>query len=223
MVRRTVWSVIAGWVLIGAGWASAQTSLIPPPGYVKVAVEFRQAGQTSQSGTVVQGTGAGGTIVQIDRRRVTGSGQVQIQDTRQGFRRSTGAFILVMDGGEGQIAVTEQVANVAWFYQYALGRNHITQGVVFRQVGTSLLVRPTILPNRHIRLRVVPQLAYRSDRGDGTIELVEAATNVVVPSGLPITIGGGASGEEVMRQFLLGYEQAQRTSDVTIVLTAETP
>ncbi len=190
---------------------------------MKVTVEFQQAGQNIQSGTVVQGTGPGGTIVQTDRRRVTGSGQVQIQDTRSGYRRSTGSFILVMDGGEGQISVTDQVADVAWFYQYALGRNYIAPGLVIRQLGTSLLVRPTILPNRRIRLRIVPQLAYHSDRNDGTIELVEAATDVVVPSGQPITIGGSTDGGEVVRQFLLGYERAHNTSQTSIVLTAETP
>ena len=39
----TAWALVA----VGAGWADAQTGLIPvPPGNVKVTVEFRQAGQS---------------------------------------------------------------------------------------------------------------------------------------------------------------------------------
>ncbi len=223
-MRTSLWCLTAGAVLAGAWGAEAQTSLIPPPpGNVKVTVEFRQAGQSLQSGTVVQGTGPGGTIVQVGPRGVRGSAQVQVQETQRLTRRSVGSFLLIQDGGEGSIALADQVPEFAWLYQYVLGRNYIAPAVVFRNVGTSFLVRPTVLPNRRIRLRVTPQLSYRSDQDAGTIELVEATTEVVVPSGQPITIGGSEGSAEVVRQFLLGYERVNRASQVTIVLTAEIP
>ncbi len=206
----TAWALVA----VGAGWADAQTGLIPvPPGNVKVTVEFRQAGQSLQTGTLVQG----------GPRGARGSAQVQPQETQRITRRNVGSFLLVQDGGEGSITVADQVAEVVWFQQYALGRNYIAPGVVFRNVGTSFVVRPTILPNRQVRLRITPQLSYRSDTGTGAIELVEASTEVVVPSGQSITIGGSEGSAEVVRQFLLGYERANRASQVSIVLTAETP
>jgi type II secretory pathway component GspD/PulD (secretin) len=90
-------------------------------------------------------------------------------------------------------------------------------------VGTVLAVRPTILPNKRIRLTVTPQISYRSDQGDGTVELVEASTEVVVQSGQPVIIGGSEQSAEVTRQFLIGYERANRTGQVTLVLTAESP
>ncbi|HYB74422.1 MAG TPA: hypothetical protein VED18_13700 [Candidatus Sulfotelmatobacter sp.] len=216
----TAWALVAA----GAGWADAQTGLIPtPPGNVRVTVEFRQAGQSLQGGTIVQGTGPGGTFVQGGPRGTRGSAQVQLQETQRITRRNVGSFLLIQDGGEGSITVADQAAEVVWFQQYALGRNYITPGVVFRNVGTSFIVRPTILPNRRVRLRITPQLSYRSDTDSGTIELVEASTEVVVPSGQPISIGGSEGSAEVVRQFLLGYERANRASQVSIVLTAETP
>jgi hypothetical protein len=72
-------------------------------------------------------------------------------------------------------------------------------------------------------LKITPQISYRTDEDTGTIELVEAATEVVVRSGQSMTIGGSGSGSEVMRQVLLGYERTHRTSQVSIVLTAEIP
>ena len=221
-MRPAIPWVAAGLQIVAVALAGAQTGPIPvPPGNVKVTVEFRQAGQSLQGGTIVQGTGPGGTIVQGGSRGARGSAQVQ--ETQRLTRRSVGSFLLIQDGGEGNIAVADQVAEVAWFTQYALGRNYIAPGVVFRNVGTSFVVRPTVLPNRRIRLRITPQLSYRSDTDAGAIELVEAGTEVVVPSGQPIIIGGSEGGAEVVRQFLLGYERANRTSQVTIVLTAETP
>jgi hypothetical protein len=72
-------------------------------------------------------------------------------------------------------------------------------------------------------VKITPQISYRSDQGDGTIELVEASTEVVVQPGQPITIGGTDGRGEVMRQFLLGYERVHQANQVSIVLTAESP
>ncbi len=223
-MRHTAVGLVLCWLIPLGLWAEAQPSLIsPPPGHVKVTVEFRQAGQSAQGGISVQGTGPGGTIIQVDPKGVTGSARVQVQESQRTVRRSVGSFLIVQDGGEARLTVAEQTPEVVWFQQYAQRHNYITAAVVFRQVGTFLAVRPTILPNRRIRLRITPQISYRSDQGDGTIELVEASTEVVVQSGQPVTIGGSEQSAEVRRQFLIGYERANRTGQVTLVLTAEIP
>ena len=215
-MRRAVASLMLGWlVLLGPG-ADAQTSLIPP-GHVKVRVEFRQEGQRAQSGI------AGGTVVQVDPKGVTGSARVQVQESQRTIRQNVESFLLVQDGGEARLTVVEQVPEIVWFQQYAHRHRYITQAVVFRQVGTFLAVRPTILPDQRIRVKITPQISYQSDQGDGTIALVEASTEVVVQTGQPLTIGGTDGRGEVMRQFLLGYERVNQANQVSIVLTAETP
>jgi Flp pilus assembly secretin CpaC len=223
-MRRFTVALAGACVLLGPVGGGAEMGLIPPPpGHVKVLVEFRQASASAQGGIAVQGTGPSGTLIQVDPGGVTGSARAQVQETQRTVRRSSGSFLIIQDGGEGRLTVAEQVPEVVWFHQYALQRNYITGAVVFRQVGTGLAVRPTILPNKRVRLKITPQLSYRTDEGGGTIELVEAATEVVVPSGQPVTIGGTAGSSEVVRQFLLGYERANRTNQVSIVLTAEAP
>ncbi len=211
-----------GWLVLVGPWADAQTSLIPP-GHVKVSVEFRQEGQRAQRGIEVKGKGPGGTVIQVDPKGVTGSARVQVQESQRTVRRRVESFLLVQDGGEASLTVVEQVPEVVWFQQYARRHSYITQAVVFRQVGTFLAVRPTILPDKRIRVKITPQISYRSGQGHGTIELVEASTEVVVQPGQPITIGGTEGRGEVMRQFLLGYERVNQASQVSIVLTAETP
>ena len=157
---RVILGLILGWlVLLGPG-ADAQTSLIPvPPGHVKVTVEFRQAGQRAQSGVEVKGRGPGGSVVQVKPKGVTGSARVQVQESQQTIRRSVESFLLVQDGGEASLTVVEQVPEVVWFQQYAYRHLYITEAVVFRQVGTFLAVRPTILPDRRIRVKITPQIS----------------------------------------------------------------
>jgi len=223
-MRRAAFGLMLGLSLLLGPRLEAQTSLIPPPpGHVKVTVEFRQAGQSIQGGGEVKGTGPGGTIIQVDPKGVSGSARVQVQESQRTIRRSVGSFLIVQDGGEARLTVAEQVPEVVWFQRYAVQHNYISAAVVFRQVGTFLAVRPTILPDKRIRLRVTPQISYRSDQGEGAVELVEASTEVVVPSGQPVTLGGSEQSGEVIRQFLIGYERANRRGQVTLMLTAESP
>ena len=74
-MRRAVVVLVGAWFVVGGGeWAGAQTSLIPPPpGHVKVTVEFRQVSQSTQGGITTQGTGPGGTIIQVEPKGVMGS------------------------------------------------------------------------------------------------------------------------------------------------------
>ncbi|MEI8188526.1 MAG: hypothetical protein WCI75_02275 [candidate division NC10 bacterium] len=210
-------------MLISGARVEGQSLIPPPPGNVKVSVEFRRTGQTTQSGGDLRGTGPGGTIVQVTPQGVRGSAQVRLQESQQRVRQTVASFLFVQDGAEGRLTVVEQSPEVVWFQQYARRFNYITAGVVFREVGTSFLVRPTLLPNKNIRLKITPQLSYRTGEGEGSIELVDASTEVVVQSGQPFAIGGSDRDNEVVRQFLIGYERVNRTGQVSIVLTAEAP
>jgi hypothetical protein len=70
-------------------------------------------------------------------------------------------------------------------------------------------------------LGIAPQISYRSDQGDGTFDLVEASTEVVVQSGQPVMIGGSEGSAEVMRRLLVGYERVYQAGQGRIVLIAE--
>ncbi|MCX5735604.1 MAG: hypothetical protein NTW68_14960 [candidate division NC10 bacterium] len=210
-------------MLISGARVEGQSLIPPPPGSVKVSVEFRRIGQRTQGGADLRGTGPGGTIVQVSPQGVRGSAQLRVQESQQRVRQTAGSFLFIQDGAEGRLAVLDQSLEIVWFQQYAARHSYITAGVVLREVGTAFLVRPTILPNRQIRLKITPHLSYRTEEGEGAIEMVDASTEVVVQSGQPVTIGGSDRDGEVVRQFLLGYERVNHTGQVSIILTAEAP
>jgi Flp pilus assembly secretin CpaC len=190
---------------------------------VKVVLEFQQQGQDSRQGA----QGRGGVIIQDGTTRgqdgkTRGRGGVAAPDTTTRTTRSEGIFTIVQDGGTASMMVASEVPVivVGWFRDYATGQGYAAQGTAWQRVGTTLVVRPTILPDGQIRVRLIPQVSYFSPQGDGSIEFNEAATEVVVPNGRAMRIGGATRGINQVTRQILGYREQQSSSESSFILTA---
>ena len=183
---------------------------------VKVVLEFQQQGQDSRQGA----QGRGGVIIQDGRAR--GRGGVALEDTTTRTTRSEGVFTIVQDGGTASMLVASEVPStvVGWFRDYATGQGYAVQGTAWQRVGTTLVVSPTILPNGQIRVRLTPQVSYFSPQGNGSIEFNEAATEVIVPNGRAMRIGGATRGINQVTRQILGYREQRSASDSSFILTA---
>jgi hypothetical protein len=167
---------------------------------VKVLVEFKQQTQGSRQG--VQGQGG---IVVEERRgepRVRGRGGLAVEDTTTRVTRSSGLFTVVQDGGAGSIMVAQDVPSqqMAYYYDYATGKGHVAQGVAWQRVGTAL--------------------SYFTPGGGGTIEVVEAATDVIVPNGGRLQFGGSTGSLHAITRQVLGYRSQQSSEETALTLTA---
>lgn len=212
VVIRRLLAIAAALVLATA--AAAQSSRT-----VRVSVEFRQAATASR-----EGVGAGGGVIVTERGGVRsrvrgGAGSTEIR--RQA---STGMFTLVQDGGEATLQVATQVpvAQVTILRDYAAARGYVSSTVVFRDVGTALGVRASILPDRQIRVRLTPRISWLSPGGAGTIEFVEAATELVVPDGRPVVLAGSTTATHTVTREILGLGQQTTSDERTVVLIATT-
>lgn len=183
---------------------------------VKVVLEFQQQGQDSRQGA----QGRGGVLIQDGKAR--GRGGVSVQDTTTRTTRREGVFTIVQDGGTASMLVASEVPSTAlmWFRDYATGQGYATQATAWQRVGTTLAVSPAILPNGQIRVRLIPQVSYFSPQGDGSIEFNEAATEVIVPNGRPMRIGGATRGINQVTRQILGYREQQSSSESSFILTA---
>jgi len=183
---------------------------------VKVVLEFQQKGLDSRQGV----QGQGGVIVQDGKAR--GRGGIAAQDTTTRTTRSDGVFTIVQDGGTSSMMVASEVPYTAlsWFHDYATGQGYAAQATAWQRVGTTLVVRPTILPDGQIRVRLTPQVSYFSPQGDGSIEFNEAATEVIVPNGRAMRIGGSTRGINQVTRQILGYREQQSSSESSFILTA---
>jgi hypothetical protein len=183
---------------------------------VKVVLEFQQKSLDSRQGV----QGQGGVVIQDGKAR--GRGGVAAQDTTTRTTRSDGVFTVVQDGGTSSMVVASDVPYtvLSWFRDYASGKGYATQATAWQRVGTTLVVSPTILPDGQIRVRLTPQVSYFSPQGDGSIEFTEAATEVVVPNGRAMRIGGGTRGINQVTRQILGYSGQQSSSESSFILTA---
>lgn len=187
---------------------------------VKVVLEFKQQTQGSRQG----GQGQGGVIVQerSGNTRVRGRGGLAVEDTTTRVTRSTGLFTVVQDGGAGSIMVAQDVPyqQMAYYHDYATGKGYVAQGVAWQRVGTSLAVRPVILPGNQIRVTLTPVISYFTPGGGGTIEVVEAATDLIVPSGGRMQFGGSTGSLHAITRQILGYSSQQSSEESALTLIA---
>ncbi len=188
---------------------------------VKVLLEFRQQAQGSRQGV----QGQGNVIVeprQSGDPRVRGRGGLAVEDTTTRITRSSGLFTVVQDGGAGSIMVADDVPTVqlAYYYDYATGKGYVAQGVAWQRVGTALAVRPVILPGNQIRVTLTPVISYFTPAGGGTIEVVEAATQLIVPNGGRMQFGGSTGSLHAVTRQVLGYRAEQSSQDTALTVTA---
>jgi hypothetical protein len=204
--------LLAFTICIAAVPATAQTGRL-----VKVVIEIRQQG--TQSRQSVQGSG--GVIIQ-QGKSPRGAGGLAVNDTTTTITRSSGVFVLVQDGGQGTMLVGQDIPypQVVYYHDYATGKGYVAQGVAWQSVGTGLAVRPTVLPNGQIRVRLTPWLSYITPGGGGTVELVDASTELMVPNGRRVQIGGATNNLHSVTRQILGVQREQSSGEAGIVLTA---
>ena len=183
---------------------------------IKVLVESQQSGTQSQEGV----QGSGGVIIR--RGNVQPSGRVTAGDRQTTVQRSTGIFTLVQDGAESILSVATQVpySQTAYYYNYALGSGYIQRQIVFTDVGTSLRVSASLLPDNQIRVRLTPRISYFSTERSGAIDFTEATTELIVPSGQPVSLGGSTTNMHAVTRQILGYRDRISSNETNLVLTA---
>jgi Bacterial type II and III secretion system protein len=183
---------------------------------VKVLVESQQSGTQNQE--AVQGSGS----VIIRRGNVQPSGRVTAGDRQTTVQRSTGIFTLVQDGGESILSVATTVPHnqIAYYYNYAAGGGYIQRQLIFTDVGTSLRVSASLLADNQIRVRLTPRISYFSAERSGAIDFTEATTELIVPSGQTVSLGGSTTNMHEITRQILGYRDRSSSSETNLVLTA---
>jgi hypothetical protein len=198
------------------GFISTTIGYSQPRRNIKVVLQIQQTGTSSQQN--VQGSGS----VIIRRDTVYPSGRLTAGDRRTTVQRSSGIFTLVVDGGESILTVANRVpqSEVAYFHNYALGIGYIERRIVFNDVGTSLRVNAANLPDGQIKLRLTPRISYFSVERPGAIDFTEAATELIVPNGQSVSLGGSTTNLHELTRQILGYRDRASSNETGLTVTA---
>jgi hypothetical protein len=186
------------------------------PRHIKVLVDSQQ--QASAQQEEVQGTGG----IIIRRGGAQPSGRVMAGNRRTTVQRSTGIFTLVQDGRESILSVATRVPqNQVSFYRDYAGRiGYIDRRITFTEVGTSLRVAASALADNQIRVRLTPRISYFSAERSGAIDFTEATTELIVPNGQPVSLGGSTSRIHELTRQVLGYSERTSSSETELIITA---
>lgn len=197
-------------------FGAAAASQAQPRRHIKVVLEIKQSSTSNQE--FVQGSGG----VVIRRGTVNPSGRVIANDRQTTVQRSSGIFTLVLDGGESILTVATRVpqSQASYFYNYALGVGYIEQRIVFNDVGTSLRVNAATLTDGQIKLRLTPRISYFSTERPGAIDFTEAATELIVPNGQAVSLGGSTTKLHELTRQILGYRDRASSDEISLVVTA---
>lgn len=183
---------------------------------VRVSFEFRQSSTQSRDAVA----GSGGVIV--TDRGARSSGRVGVDSTQRRVRTSSAIFTIVQDGGQSMLLVASQIpySQVTYYRDYLTGAGYVTGGVEFKDVGTSLKVGAAILPGNQVKVRLTPTISWLSADRSGVIEVNEASTELVVPSGRPVVLGGSTTQTHELTRRILGYRASETATETTMALTA---
>jgi hypothetical protein len=109
---------------------------------------------------------------------------------------------------------------IAYYYNHALGIGAVERRIVFTDVGTSLRVRAMTLADGQIQLRLVPRISYFSVDRPGAVDFTEAATELIVPNGQPVSLGGATANLHEITRQILGYYNRASSSETGLTVTA---
>lgn len=205
------WAISFAVVLAVALTAHAQTRR-----HIKVVLDSQQTESLNRE--TIQGPSG----VVIRRGTVSPSGRIIANERQTTVQRSSGIFTLVLDGGESILTVAIRVpqSQVSYFYNYAIGVGYVERRIIFNDVGTSLRVNAATLPDGQIKLRLTPRISYFSVERPGAIDFTEAATELIVPNGQAVSLGGATSSMHEVTRQILGYRDRASSSETNLTVTA---
>ena len=199
-------------LIFGAGLTGrAQT-----PRHIKVVLDTEQT--ETQNRDQLQASGS----VIIRRGSVNPSGRIIARERQTTVQRKSGIFTLVLDGSESILTLATRVpqAQASFFYDYVRGAGYLQRQIIFTDVGTSLRVHATTLQNGQIRLRLTPRISYFSTERPGVIDFTEAATELIVPNGQPVSLGGSTSSVHELTWQIVGYRNRRSRNESQLTVTA---
>jgi type II secretory pathway component GspD/PulD (secretin) len=198
--------------------ANLMQKLDVAPKNVRIDVRFNEASRRQDTGA---GIGASGGIVReegLTRTRFRVS--PRIENTTLTTSSDVTQTLLVASGREGVLRVGESVPYVDWLVDYGLQWGYLQQRISYRDVGSSLIVEPTVIGDGpFVRIRLTPELRGLVDGNVYRTRFARVATEVTVQDGQTFQIGGLDKDSEFYSRFLVGFDRGGNRQALDITLT----
>jgi len=188
-----------------------------PPKNIQVHVHFATSGGTHHREIGVRPDGP----IVIRNGKVRGSLRGSTIHQRTTTRENTTQMLVAADGRSASIRVGETVPYITWLTEYGHRHGYVRDiGIEWRDVGSFLVMEPTIVGPGLIRVRLTPKLSGRLKNGSRQrIAFTHLSTEVTVRDGQTLSIGGFSEDRNFSDKFLIGHGGRSDSSVTGISLT----
>jgi type II secretory pathway component GspD/PulD (secretin) len=191
-----------------------------PAEQVRIHVRFHMQGD-QQERTLE----ARGRVSSQDMTLATGGRQkdgldLAVEDRRRRQQNDSEAFVVAMSGSPALIRTGRQVP---YRQSSAFFRRHAPhdRAVVWQNAESGFEVTPTVVGDT-VRLTIVPRIVY-DDRQDAVVRFLDAQTELTVPIGQWVEIGGAAAQENEVFKEILSRSQGEGNTLTSMSLLVEIP
>jgi type II secretory pathway component HofQ len=191
-----------------------------PVEQVRIHVRFNTTDAEEQSALAARGRYSNDKVsVGVGRKKKDG---VEISAQDRGYRGSStsSAFVVTMSGSPAFIRAGKEIPyrqGSTFFRRHAPGGETVT----WQNAESGFEVTPTVVGN-NVHLEIVPRIAY-DHREDAVVRFFGARTELTVPFGQWVEIGGTADRKnEVVREILSWNQRSGQSAD-TISIMVERP
>lgn len=188
------------------------------PSNVRIDVAFTERGSTRDTGAALHGDGR----IEVGGGKTSGGLTLrpELRHTTTRHSRNVVQFLLAQSGGEAMLRIGEQVPYMNWLFKYGRQWGYIEGSVAWHNVGSYLVVRPTVLDDgKMVRVQVTPGISGYVDGSLMRTEVARVSTEVTVANGETVSIGGLTKDEEFYSRFLVGFDSSGNRQTIDITLT----
>jgi type II secretory pathway component GspD/PulD (secretin) len=197
---------------------SLMDQLAVPFRNVRIDVSFIGGGQQRDAGFAIHGSGE--VVITDDDANGSFRIQPEIRNVLTETSRNTKQTLLVGSGKQGTLMVGKEMPYIDWMVEYGRRWGYIEGHAKWHQVGARLLVQPTVLGDGDmVHVRVVPEISGTVNHQPFHVEFARAATEVTVPNGSTIRLGGLQKDESFYSRFLIGQTSSGLREQLDIELT----
>jgi type II secretory pathway component GspD/PulD (secretin) len=145
---------------------------------------------------------------------------IAVQDRRRRQQRHSETFVVAMSGSPALIRTGKQIpyGQSPLFFRRHAPRDRT---VAWQNVESGFEVTPTVVGG-HVHLKIVPRIAY-DDRQDDVIRFFGAQTELTVPFGQWVEIGGGTDRKNEIIKEILSQSKGAANSATSMFLMVEKP
>ena len=191
-----------------------------PVEQVRIHIRFHKMGEDKDSEVSAHGRISNDNVsVAIGGKKKDG-GDISLEERARRQKNDSEFFVVAMSGSPAYIRAGEEIPyhqNSAFFRRYAPGGGIVT----WQTVESGFEVTPT-LAGDNAHLKIVPRIAY-DDRKDGVIRFFGAQTELTVPLGRWVEIGGTTDQKNEIIREIISLSTSGGNSSTSMSLMVERP